>query len=695
MQRRTFIKSVVGSALLWKAPSMLALQDPPKTPAPEPQVKRLLVMFKCHFDAGFIDTQTAVVHRYFKEYFPRAIDLASQLRDSDNERYVWTTGSWLLYEYLEQATAEERARMEKAISMGDIAWHALPFTWETELMDPSMISGGVGLSKTLDRRFGRATTGAKMTDVPGHTRGLIRPLAEQGVTFLDIGVNDASTPAEVPPLFLWKDPQGASLTVMYHHGYGGVVRVPQSDLAVAIVVADDNAGPHSLKEISETYSALQTRFPNAQIIATSLTEIANAVEPHRGALPVVTGEIGDTWIHGIASDPLKVARYRAVARLRQDWLAQGKFSVGDATDISLLRHLLLEVEHTWGTDTKTWLDFDHYTPTDLAAMINTKNYKVVQFSWQEKRDDLFAGIATLPTPLREKAQAEVRNLDASPPRLARPHPFPVGGEIETPYFVIGINPKNGAIQRLRNKKSKREWASSEHPLALFSYQTLSQEDYSHFFDNYVVSNEDWAKKDFGKPNIERFGAKSQEWMPKIVDLQVDEDEDGHHLLARLEINDAEAQHSGRASFPQKMFFEIMLPKAEPLLYLNFSWFQKPATRLPEALWLSFHPMASDPAGWMLEKSGQAISPADVVVSGNRHMHALSKGFGYKDDSGAFFVETVDAPLVTLGTKSPLCFSNRQPDLSGGIHCNLFNNAWGTNYIMWSGRDMKFRFVLRA
>ena len=244
--------------------------------------------------------------------------------ESGRHRYVWTTGSWLLYEYLEQATSEERTRMEKAISAGDIAWHALPFTWQTELMDESMISGGIGLSQTLDRRFGRTTTGAKMTDVPGHTRGLIAPLAAQGVKFLDIGVNDASTPAEVPPLFLWKDPDGTTLVVMYHHGYGGVVRVPGSDLAIAVVVRDDNSGPHTLEEVQETYSNLGSRFPNAQVVPTNLTEIANAVDPHRASLPVVTSEIGDTWIHGVASDPLKLARYREIARLRQDWLARGK-----------------------------------------------------------------------------------------------------------------------------------------------------------------------------------------------------------------------------------------------------------------------------------------------------------------------------------------------------------------------------------
>jgi hypothetical protein len=43
----------------------------------------------------------------------------------------------------------------------------------------------------------------------------------------------------------------------------------------------------------------------------------------------------------------------------------------------------------------------------------------------------------------------------------------------------------------------------------------------------------------------------------------------------------------------------------------------------------------------------------------------------------------------------LCFADTQPDPSAGIHCNLFNNAWGTNYIMWFGEDMRFRFVLHA
>lgn len=697
MQRREFLKSavVVGGALACGEARSLCMQ--PSSVQPDAmQVKRVLTMFKCHFDAGFVDTQAAVVNRYFQVYFPQAIRVAEDLRRAGSQRYVWTTGSWLLYEYLEQASTEDRRRMEHAISQGDIAWHALPFSWQTELMDRSMIKGGLAISDALDRRFGGKTTGAKMTDVPGHTRGLVGPLAEHGVTFLDIGVNGASRPAELPPLFLWKDSKGATVSVMYHHEYGSVLQVPGSDLAIAIIVRGDNSGPHQPDEIAKIYSDLKDQFPNAEVIPTSLTAIANALEPWSAHLPVVTQEIGDTWIYGVSSDPLKLARYRELARLRQSWIAQRKLIVGDSTDLALLRHVLLEAEHTWGTDTKTWLDFDHYTPDDLQPMLHTKNYEVVQFSWKEKRQDLLDGIATLPAVLKEEANAALQSLDAVEPRAIQVPSHRAGQWIETAHFLVAIDPRTGAIHKLRNKKNQREWASPEHPLALFSYQALSQDDYARFFGNYIISTADWAKKDFGKPNIERFGAVSHQWNPSLTDLQVEEDSTGHRLLARLEMHDPQAARSGRASFPAKMYMELLFPKAEPVIHLNFSWFGKRSTRLPEALWLTFDPLASGNGGsWTMDKSGEPVSPLDVVSSGSRHLHALLSGLIYSDGEHKFNLETLDAPLIAFGEKSPLNFSRSKPNLEAGIHCNLFNNAWGTNYVQWFGEDMRFRFTLRV
>ncbi len=684
MRRRAFVGNLFAAGALraWQAP---------ESPVADTGVKRVLVMFKCHLDVGFVDTQANVVKKYFDQHFPRAMQVAAEMRAKGNDRYVWTTGSWLVYQYLEKVAGPARQRMEQAIAAGDIAWHALPFTWQTELLDRSLITGGVGLSKALDRRFGHTTTGAKMTDVPGHTRGIIGPLAESGVKFLDIGVNSASTPPDVPPIFLWKDSAGRSLVVMYHlHEYGGVVKIPGSDLAVDVEVRNDNAGPHTVEEIHGIFARLRKQFPNAQVSASNLTAIANAVDPFRAQLRVVTQEIGDTWIYGVPSDPLKVARYREVARLREAWLADRKLQAGDATDLAFLSSFLLEVEHTWGTDTKTWLDFDHYTPHDLAPMLNQPKYKVVTFSWKEKRQDLFDAIATLPAPLRAQATGRVQALQpVAPAAMGQPHP--AAEPIETRHFTVALDAHTGAITKLQSKKTGHDWASADHPLALFSYQTLSKSDYDRFFAAYLKSKADWAPKDFGKPNIERFGAESRSWTPVLTECRQTQDAGSHRIQAQLRIDDREAEKAGRTAWPQKMYLELILPHDQPIVEIRFSWFGKVANRMPEALWLSFQPTASDPRGWLLDKSGGPVSPFDVVTGGNRSMHAVLGGLRYKGPEGALILEPLDSPVVALGEKMPVYFSRNEPDLARGFHFSLFNNGWGTNYVQWFGEDMCFRF----
>jgi hypothetical protein len=686
MNRRRFVSNLVGVA------GSVAFGA--QTQEPDLSVKRVLVMFKCHLDVGFVDTQAAVIKTYFEKHFPHAIQIANTLRNAGEERYVWTTGSWLLYEYLEQAGAQERKRMEQAIAAGDLAWHALPFTWQTELLNRSAITGAIGFSKSLDRRFGRKTTGAKMTDVPGHSRGLIGPLAENGVTFLDIGVNAASTPPDVPAAFVWKDPGGASVTMMYHRlEYGGVVRLPGSDLAVAVEVRDDNAGPHTLEEIRKIYADLRQQFPKASIRASNLTEIANAVEPHKSALPVLTQEIGDTWIYGVASDPVKVARYREVLRLRTEWIHKGKLQAGDKVDLAFLAKFALAVEHTWGTDTKTWLDFDHYTPDALAQMLEQPKYKTVTSSWVEKRADIDKGVATLPTALRAEANERLAGLKPMRPETSHLKPHDASMPIEAAHFTIGLDPVTGGIVRLRGKAGNREWASTEHALAVFSYQTLSKSDYDRFLASYITLQTDWAPKDFGKPNIESFGAQSRTWATKLTKCVVGEDEREHRIVAQLQIEGASGPAPAVTAWPAEVYLELVLPKGEPLIHCNLTWFGKRANRLPEAMWLSFNPVAPQTQNWALSKVEGLVSPTDVVSGGNRHMHALSSGLGYQDHEGKFAIETLDAPLAVLGEKSPIYFSNSQPDLSRGVHFSLFNNGWGTNYVQWFGEDMRFRFTI--
>ena len=144
-----------------------------------------------------------------------------------------------------------------------------------------------------------------------------------------------------------------------------------------------------------------------------------------------------------------------------------------------------------------------------------------------------------------------------------------------------------------------------------------------------------------------------------------------------------------------MFLDVLLPDAEPVVHIDFCCFAKAANRLPEALWLSFLPQAPEPKGWMLEKVDRLVSPFDVVRGGGRQIHAVSRGVHYKDAQGSLSIETLDAPVVQLGEKSPIYYSRDQPDMAKGIHFSLFNNAWGTNYLQWFGEDTRFRFVLRT
>jgi hypothetical protein len=509
-------------------------------------------------------------------------------------------------------------------------------------------------------------------------------------------VNPASTPPDVPDLFVWRDPNGSSLVTLYHHHvYGGVVLVPGSDLAVAIEMKSDNQGPHTEDEIRTIYANLRHQFPNATITASNLSEVANAVDAFRDELPVVTQEIGDTWIYGVPSDPVKVARYRETVRLRKQWIQQKHFSVGDATDRRLLSSLALAAEHTWGTDTKSYIDYDHYEAKDLKLVLDQPGYKTMERSWQEKRDNIDAGIATLPTPLQHEAANRLTGLRAvEPSRQGLRSHSPEQG-VDSSHFVVGIDPKTGAITKLRNKKSGNEWAAPEHPLALFTYQTLSHDDYASFLANYVVSKASWAPRDFGKPEIERFGAESRDWHPTLVNCWSGHAKGSTRILAELRIDDQTSQSLGRVAWPEIMYMELVLPDAEPVAHMTFSSFRKAPNRMPESMWLTFAPNTPETNGWTLDKVDQQVSPLDVVRGGARSMHAVTNHVRYQDGRGSFQLITLDAPVVAVGSRSPINFSAEVADLQHGVHINLFNNAWGTNYLQWDGGDWAYRFTIAA
>ena len=125
------------------------------------------IIFKTHLDIGFTDLAVRVVERYFRDFIVQAVKTAEYFRRGSGAfRYRWTVGSWLIDEYFNRATEAERRFLEQAIADGDIVWHAMPFTTHTELLTRELLRDGLAISGELDRRFGRRTRAAKLTDVP-------------------------------------------------------------------------------------------------------------------------------------------------------------------------------------------------------------------------------------------------------------------------------------------------------------------------------------------------------------------------------------------------------------------------------------------------------------------------------------------------------------------------------------------------
>ncbi|CAB5040179.1 unannotated protein [freshwater metagenome] len=688
-------------------------------------VTLVLAVFKTHLDVGFTDFAHVVRQRYLNEFFPRAIAVASALREREGtEQFRWTTGSWILSEALDAETKTGGRAVQAAVERGDLCWHALPFTLHTEYCDRSLLEHGLTLSARLDDRFGLQTRAAKMTDVPGHTRGLVSVLAQAGVDFLHIGVNPAATAPSVPELFRWRDHAAAGspeLRVMYQPGgYGDVQLIPGTSAAVAIDLTGDNLGPHSLEQVVARFAALAERFPNAQIQAARLDDVADLLREMsdseaQNPLPVVEQEIGDTWIFGVGSDPQKTAAFREVCRLRTTWLSPTatKSSALSSSDPALAKastQLLLIAEHTWGMDQKThWPELAHWTAEGLAQIRQDSGTRRFEASWAEQREYLDQFCAALERNARPShaaaAQAAVAAL--TPTRAGTDDLVavqrPIGSPIQLGEFQVRLN-ADGSVAELVDG-SGRQLAGSG-ALGRLSAQTYSSADYERWFSTYnsgtTQQDMSWARWDNTKPGLEDSGAASAKWSPHVVEVWRGTRNDQELLQIHLEFA---AAPSAAVSLPNSAVLTLRCPSEQLVaggaslsksrsVEFELQWFDKAAARWPESVSWQFAPQVANPSLWQMLKLNEWVSPAEVLAQGGRHLHCADQVV-HPEGIG---LEFLDAALVAPGKLKLLQFESDQaavfePDLSEGWDLCLYNNLWGTNFAMWSEGDARFRVRL--
>ena len=709
-----------------------------------------------HFDAGFAYTIKDVLELWWYSHFPRAHALGAAIAANASLAELalhFTAQCWLVDLFfacppavpggLRCPTDAEQADVAESIRNGWLTWHAFPFNSEYELHGAGMLAAGVARCHALDDRFGFARKAtASQRDVPGTTRSAVPHLLAAGVTAFSNGVNGASTPPFVPRAFVWRDAaSGLSLPTMIHpYGYGGTGAedaVVAPGLAHALVFAwrGDNAGPpDSVAEIAGDLAGVKAAFPGARVFFSTFDNFTASGFLDAAVLaqlPVVTSEMGDTWVHGAGSDPVRTAFFRRAGALRSLCVARGACSEGDPVLQNFTRLVLKCGEHTWGKDIKGFLhDTNHWTNAELAAQIaaGAPNFLDVIASWQEQRawcvDYSIQSLAQAGHPLAAELQKALADLrPSSPPITAGYAAFAPGTVYNAGRWSIGFDAATGAISTLVDSATGVAWASPADGslLALGHYVTLSQDDYSAFTGpepaGYYPQPGDspgWFQLDFGKPNCSEGGAAHQEVSAALAAGGGT----GVWLLetpatAEFLVSTAYAPAlSANFGAPHAVWMRVSVPRdaTSASIALAYEIYGKTPTRLPEGLFLRFNvSQAGGPLQWRVVSLGGAVDPFDVVPGGNQHLHGFAGDRA--DDSGvrvqtaagkALMLSSDSAALAAFGKPWPLpapVFPNAT-DPREGMAFMLEGNTWGTNYPMWFPFDAKdsslrWRFAITA
>lgn len=681
-------------------------------------IKKVHVVYKTHLDIGFTDMGETVLERYRKEYIPHSIDLAFELNTEKEKKFIWTVGSYLIDDYLKHGSEEEVKRLETAIARGDICWHGLACTTHTELLDEELFHFDLSLSDKLDERFGKQTISAKMTDVPGHTRAIVGMLADHGKQYLHLGVNPSSMVPGVPLSFVWRS-KGREVIVQYSFVYGAPCYIEGMDEVLEFAHTGDNLGPQSADAIQAEMDRIQAIYPNAAVEASTMDAYARSVMGFKDKLPVVEEEIGDTWIHGIATDPLKVMRYRALVELKDRWKQEGKMDSGKRGYEAFMMNLLLVAEHTWGLDYKKYLaDFTNWEKEDFqkareadvttldfltnrnANMLKvlredfkkyrggsfTGSYKHYESSHKEQMEYIWKAIGELPEDLQEEARQELRRLETSGmlkpdsgARTAAPYEHIVMGAYEVAFGG------DGALVYLA--KDGTEWITDGcfGRLGYTTYNAADCVDNYYRYNRAFRENQCWSEGDFSKPGLEF--AENLEHREYGFGAQ------------RIEIQNGEVRiwlagnprSVSRYGCPAHALIRYEFGTS---IRCSVSWRKKDANRMPEALWLDMDFDVENPYRWQMKKMGHLVSPLDVVRGGNRKQHCVEE-MVYDGADGRISVKNHHSPLISIGGRWLYGEYRELPDVEKGFSYCLFNNKWGTNFKMWCEDDCSFEYTVEV
>ena len=432
-------------AVLTLAPAAFTADAKPDKLRPAPaRVDQIIVVFKTHFDIGYTDMASNVVARYRTTMIDKALEVVDQNRDlPPAQQFAWTVPGWPMHQILDwpEQTTDRKRRVEQALKDGRFVVHGLPFSTHTEMLEPEELVRGLGYSSRLTRALGLALPrDAKMTDVPCHTWVMPTILRHAGIEFLHIGCNSACSSPRVPALFWWEGPDGSRLLTYYSAGgYGSGLNPPDGwpyKTWLALIHTGDNHGPPTPGEVKKLLDEAAKKFPGVKVRIGRLSDFADAILAERAKLPVVRGDMPDTWIHGPMCDPAgaQLARNtRPTIAICESLATQlGVWGVRRpdvaATLAAAYEKSLLYSEHTWGGALYWITPYGKQTKWGYGDVWKTERaagrFQRLEDSWAEHTAYIEAAHSLVAPVFEKELQALAQGAGADGQRIVVYNPLP-------------------------------------------------------------------------------------------------------------------------------------------------------------------------------------------------------------------------------------------------------------------------------
>ncbi len=697
-------------------------------PAAPSKVTDVWVCFKTHFDIGYTDTVTNVLRKYRVTMMDSALKIIEQDRQLPPEqRFAWMLPGWGLKHILGPLQDPARkVRIGQAIRDGALYPGAIPASLHSETEDLEDLVRGLGYASQIARDYNRPLPiAAKMTDVPCHSWIWPTLLANAGVQFLQLGCNGTSGHLQVPPLFWWEGADGSRMLCNFTPKYGSEIIPPKNWPAknyLAMIMTSDNHGPPTPAEVERIRIMAAEKLPGVRVHFCTLDDFARAVAAEKPELPVVRGDMPDTWIYGWMSMPIESSLAHTTRALQpaletldtelRGWgLPTGNIApaLADAYEQSILYS-----EHTfgpWGPKQGPWetgISQRYLYGDEWKAARASGAYKKYEAAFDDKRayarrENAIVG-GELKTRLDLLAQAvntgglraviynalpwersgmvevggQLRYVENVPPNgyktisaAAEPgSKADTETTLKTPFYRVTFDLKRGGIASLIENRTGRELVDQTSPYALgqFMHERFDAEQMLAYHNAYGRPGYNWMKGNLPKDTV-RSTVTPPAWKISVR----------HTAAADI----ATLTATTTLGLAKGYDIVITLPRRQSFVDVEWRVTDKTPDPLPEGGWLCF-PFAVEQPLFKLGRLGGPIDPAkDIVTGANKTLICLNTGLTITGrDGAAIGLCPVNSPCVSLGEPGLWKYSFDYVAGKPTIFVNLYNNEWNTNFPEW-------------